>query len=100
MTKYFARATRPVATLLKVAPALPGPKPVLRGALRYLERRYNALLRPSPQRVAAKTSLLGSETIQLRSGGLRVDSEASKLLKVASELPGPKPVRQSSPRDL
>ena len=46
------------AKLIKVAPALPGPKPVLRGPLRCLERRCNALLRPSPLPVAAKTSLL------------------------------------------
>jgi len=52
------------------------------------------------QGVTSKSKLLALETTQLRSGGLRVDSEAAKLLKVAPAQSGPKSMRRSSPRDL
>ena len=54
---------------------------------------------PAPAR-DPEDLLLAPETTQLRSGGLRVDSEAAKLLKVAPAQSGPKSMRRSSPRDL
>ena len=44
--------------------------------------------------------LLTPETTQLHSGGLWVDSEAAKSLKVAPAQSGSKSMRRSSPRDL
>ena len=52
------------------------------------------------QRVTAKSKLLARQMPRVCSGGLRVDSEAAKSLKVAPAQSGSKSMRRSSPRDL
>ena len=56
--------------------------------------------RAGAQGVTSKSKLLAREMPQACSRGLRVDSEAAKLLKVALAQSGPKSMRRSSPRDL
>ena len=56
--------------------------------------------RVGAQGVTSKSKLLAREMPRVCSRGLRVDSEAAKLLKVALEQSGSKSMRRSSPRDL
>ena len=56
--------------------------------------------RVGAQGVTSKSKLLAREMPRVCSRGLRVDSEAAKLLKVAPAQSGPKSTRRSSPRDL
>ena len=56
--------------------------------------------RVGAQGVTSKSKLLAREMPRVCSRGLRVDSEAAKLLKVALAQSGSKSVRRSSPRDL
>jgi len=52
------------------------------------------------QGVTTKSKLLAREMPRVCSRGLRVDSGAAKLLKVAPAQSGSKSMRRSSPRDL
>ena len=52
------------------------------------------------QGVTSKSKLLAREMPRVCSRGLRVDSEAAKLLKVALAQSGPKSMRRRPPRDL
>ena len=56
--------------------------------------------RVGAQGVTSKSKLLAREMPDLHTGGLRVDSEAAKSLKVAPAQSGSKSMRRSSPRDL
>ena len=56
--------------------------------------------RAGAEGVTSKSKLLAREMPRVCSGGLRVDSGAAKLLKVAPAQSGPKSMRRSSPRDL
>ena len=56
--------------------------------------------RVGAQGVTSKSKLLAREMPRVCGGGLRVDSEAAKSLKVAPAQSGSKSTRRSSPRDL
>ena len=79
-----------VANSLKVVLVLSGSKSVFRWHLMGLERRWSALLRPSPQPVTSKICFWPFDDTIARTGGLSVDSVATLLLEVASAEAGPK----------